>query len=229
MIRLQVQTNGIARYIDTVATALEDLEAPIAEFNAYKRKEVQARFDSGGPGWPATKSGTSAKSNTPEAVKQLADHMLRKKLVNDLRRAKRKYARGGSSAAMERRYKVLQAFDRIAAGGEAILPFQGPGVSKEKNADARLDKSLRGLQDRHARAYAKAQSRPLGRIASSIKSKLTKSSVTIFSEVSWSAVHNDGGTAGHGAKIPKRQFLEVTDEDVSVLTRLIEEHTRFSL
>lgn len=220
MLRLVVQTEGVTRYIETLANSAADLKAPLAAWNEYKRKEVQGRFDAGGPGWPERKNEPPAHS-TSEAVKQFADEMLRKKLKNELRRAQRKYARlRGSAESVARRYKVLQEFERIAAGGS---PIDG------KSADAKLDKSVRGLRARHERATAKAEGRPLGRIASSIKSKLSSSSVEIFSEISWSGVHNEGGEVGRGAVVPERRFLEVTDEDVKALKMLIEEHLRFSL
>jgi phage gpG-like protein len=224
VIRLYVNTSEGERLIETVATSLEDLQLPLQMWNKYFRQKVQEKFAASGPGWaPTLRAQATEKSGeaTKDAVSQFADDMLRRKLRRELQRAAKKYARGsGSKKAMERRYAVLQEFERIAAGGEMRLG---------STIDARLDKSVRGLRERHGRAVSKAQGKPLGRVASSIKSKLTKYSVNVFSEIPWSAVHNDGGVAGHGAKIPQRQFLDIDDDDVKMLAQLVEDATRFSL
>lgn len=223
MIVLHIRTGEVEHMLETVADSLDDLTIPLELWNKYFRKRVQAKFDAGGPGWEPKKGSTGAgKAALPEeAVKQLADQMLRRKLKNELRRATRKYARGsGSAKAMERRLAVIAEFERIAAGGLPVATLA---------ADKKLEKSVRGLRERHARATTKAQGKPLGRMASSIKSKLTKFSVTVYSEVPFSAVHNDGGTAGHGAKIPERKFLDIDDDDLKVLVQLIEDGTRFNV
>lgn len=223
MISLRVSVNGNLRTIDTMATRLEDLALPLEQWNKYKRKQVQAIFDAGGPGWPA-KAGAqhgpqtaSQADATAAKTKALADNILRIKLRAELRRAQRKHARGKgneskSAQTMARRYAVLKEFERLAAGGDPTKGMTG---------DAKLDKSVRGLRERHARASVKAASRPLGRIAQSIRSKLEKSTVSIYSTIPWSSAHNEGATVGHGAKLPQRQFLDVTETDTAVLLMLI--------
>lgn len=246
MITLTVDTGAAVRKIDTLATSIADLAAPFAAWNKWYRQKVQKKFDEGGPGWPPTKKQASAGAavnawnryydkakkeggkdlgieriaSGGDAVKQLGDALLRRKLQRELKRATKRYARGGSAAAMQRRYAVLQEFERIAAGGVPIATL---------TADKRLEKSVAGLRARHERAHAKAAGRPLGRIASSIKSKITRTDITVSSEIPWAGVQNKGGTVGHGAKLPARPFLELDDEDIEMLVTLIEEHTRFSL
>lgn len=223
MIKLRVKVAGELRSVETRARHLEDLEAPLAAFAKLKRKEVQARFDSGGPGWPKPRDGGGAASGERDqaakdaAVKQVADEMLRRKLTNDLRRAKRKFAAlRGSAESVARRYAVLQEFERLAAGGAQ----RTEGFYQ----DRRLSKSVVGLRARHARAYAKASGKTLGRIAQSIRQKLTSHSVEIFSEVPWSRAHNEGLTVGEGVKLPEREFLEVTEDDVKLLVKLVDDH-----
>lgn len=223
MIALRVSVNGNVRTIETMATRLEDLTLPLMQWNKYKRKQVQGIFDAGGPGWPAkagAKHGPQTASQadaTAAKTKALADNLLRIKLRAELRRAQRKHARGKgneakSAQSIARRYAVLKEFERLAAGGDPTKGMTG---------DAKLDKSIRGLRERHARASAKAASRPLGRIASSIKSKVERSTVTVYSTIPWAGAHNDGATVGHGAKLPQRQFLDVTEADTAILLMLI--------
>lgn len=217
--------------------SLEDLQPILKKFNRYFRKKVSKKFEQGGPGWPPIKGETEARRPTENAVKQMALELVRKKLNRDVKRAKKRLQSGKSltktkttsvtvggttfkrtettSDSIERRYTVLKEFERLAAGGSAEFSLTG---------DARTDKSIRGLMQRTERAELKAASRPLGRIASSIKSKLTKYDVTIESSIPWAGVHNKGGTAGHGAKIPARTFLELDDEDLTMLAKIVEDH-----
>lgn len=49
--------------------------------------------------------------------------------------------------------------------------------------------------------------RPLGKLLSAITYTAGRSGVVAESRVSWSGIHQWGGTAGRGAKIPARPFL----------------------
>jgi phage gpG-like protein len=55
----------------------------------------------------------------------------------------------------------------------------------------------------------------------SIRATVGSGSLQVFSEIEWAAVHNDGGTAGHGAKIPQRTFLDLEEDDLEVLESFI--------
>jgi phage gpG-like protein len=224
VITLRVSVNGNLREVETIAEHLSDLEVPLKAWNQYKRKQVQEIFDAGGPGWPQKKEGGSGDGarGSEASVRRRADDILRNKLRKELKRAQRRHASGRgdatkSAAAMARRYAVLKEFERIVSGGEVRLGSTG---------DAKLDKSVRGLRDRHARAAVKAAARPLGRIAQSIKSKVEKHAVEIKSTIPWAGAHNEGATVGHGAKLPERQFLDLTDADVDVLLILITMHVQ---
>jgi phage gpG-like protein len=219
VIAVRVSVGGNFREIETTAQTLDDLEIPLELWNKYKRKKVQEIFDAGGPGWPPKETGGGAGENrsSEASVRRRADQIMRVKLQKELRRAQRKYvnAKGDASksaAAMKRRYTVLKEFERLAAGGEP---------SGASTGDAKLDASVHRLRERHARAAVKAASRPLGRIAASIKSKVEKFSVEIKSTIPWAGAHNEGDTVGHGAELPQRQFLDVTEEDLAVLLILI--------
>lgn len=220
MITLTVNTAQSVRKIDTIARSLDDLKPAFTAWNKWKRAKVQKSFDSGGPGWPATKKQAAIGADSKKAEKvaeqsrQLADEMLRKKLQRQLRRAKKRNERGrGTAESVERRYLVLKEFERIAAGGSDSFSITG---------DKRLDKSIRGLRERQHRAQEKASTQTLGRIASSIKSKITRYDVTVYSEIPWAGAHNEGATVGKGSKLPKRTFLDLDDEDLEMLAKFIE-------
>ena len=52
----------------------------------------------------------------------------------------------------------------------------------------------------------------LGRLPTAVSYKTTPSSVTGTSRVRWSGAHQDGATVGHGARLPAREFLWISDE-----------------
>lgn len=225
-ITLTVNTEGAEHKIQAIVDSLEDLKPALAAFNLYKRKQVQEIFDAEGPGWLATKREQSdnhadVAEKRIAASKQLADQMLRKKLKRDVQRAQKRELKGkGTAEAVARRYAVLKEFERLAAGGSPTYGTTG---------DAKLDKSVHGLRNRMQKAHTKVANRKLGRMASSIQSKLTKYDLTIQSIIPWSQAHNKGATVGHGAKLPQRQFLDITDQDIKMLIQIIEDHTRFNV
>lgn len=52
----------------------------------------------------------------------------------------------------------------------------------------------------------------LGKLPSAVQYKTTPMSVSGMSRVAWSGAHQDGATVGHGAKLPAREFLWISDE-----------------
>jgi len=71
--------------------------------------------------------------------------------------------------------------------------------------------------------YKKAESGRgvLGELANSIGAKVTRDTLTLFSKAYIGGIHNSGGTAGNGAAIPARKFLEWTAKDFEILTEKI--------
>lgn len=144
-------------------------------------------------------NGGSAEHSLLEGVTAADRAVLkqRSKITRDLRIA--------SKAGNGDRATLLRAqLDRFDQQHDAALL---------RAADARLVKSLRGLPVRMARAQAKHGGAILGGIGNSISAKVKGGLLTLESKIDWSGVHNDGGTAGHGARIPARPFLYWTDED----------------
>jgi phage gpG-like protein len=82
-------------------------------------------------------------------------------------------------------------------------------------------RSVRGLAARVERAEARSQGKVLGKIAQSIRSKVSKGAVTVYSAIPWAGIHNEGGTAGHGAQIKPRPFLFLESQDIDVLQEIL--------
>ena len=61
----------------------------------------------------------------------------------------------------------------------------------------------------------------LGRLPGALTSKATRTSVTVIARAKWSAIHQDGGTAGYGARIPARPFLWASDHVLEVISGIV--------
>ena len=83
---------------------------------------------------------------------------------------------------------------------------------RELKKPLRLDqrdhaKKAEGPDGKWPARAVKRRKRLLGRLPGVVKVTSTGSSVSAVSGVKWSAIHQEGGTAGNGAKIPARPFL----------------------
>ncbi len=72
-------------------------------------------------------------------------------------------------------------------------------------------KKAEGPEGRWPKRATKSRKRLLGRLPGAVKVTSTGNSVSAVSSVKWSAVHQEGGVAGRGTKIPARPFLWVSD------------------
>lgn len=192
--------------IDAGVDSLEDLKPPLQRFAKFFRFKVNRKFQQQGPGWAPRK-------NVDQTVARQRDYAagLQRKLEKEVERAKKK---AKTAASVKRRQRVLEEFKRIEAG------TQGPSQLN--------DKQQKKLQDRIGRAKAKG-ARLLGKMSSSIKTEIRGGSLSVYSEIEWAGVHNDGGTAGHNAKIPQREFLALDEEDVEALEGFILDHIEESM
>lgn len=178
------------------------------------RGEIDKVFGAQGPGWVPRQDDSGIESKQ-ETAKIRARQALRTKLRADLRRATKRLRAGkGKQKAVDNRYEVLKEFERLSAGGSP---------DKSLLSD-RKSKSLRGRIGRAEDKAAAEQGQVLGRIASSIKARVQGNVLEIYSSIPWAGVHNEGGTAGHGARIPERRFLEWTPERVAKLAEIAEQY-----
>lgn len=214
--RFSFSSDGtIPRFAADLKTRAQSVSDALRRYDReYLRPTIRERFASEGPGWEPRKD--ASEDAAAARVRERTERAVRRKLRGDVRRAVKREAAGtGRATSVERRYEVLKEFERRVRGGSAILSVLG---------DQRLSSSLGKLEERAGRAQEKASGRILGRLASSISSKVTRGQLIVESKVAWSGVHNDGGTAGHGADIPARPFLYLDDKDHDVLRAMLEEH-----
>lgn len=64
----------------------------------------------------------------------------------------------------------------------------------------------------------------LGSVARQIVWDVEGNSVKALSRVPWSGVHNEGGSVGNGASVPRRNFLRIDASDTLELSKIALEH-----
>lgn len=80
-------------------------------------------------------------------------------------------------------------------------------------------------QSKRRYSVSEASTRMLGGLENSLSLHLVEGKrIEIFSKAHIGAIHNFGGTAGHGAKIPKREFMSLVDSDIEFLIGLLKEN-----
>ena len=204
--KLEFRIDGLKDVISELSESLKDRNKILSRMGKYLRFKASGKFKSQGPGWPPL----VAKSI--ERNKAAAHQSLGNKLKKDLKRAE---ATAKKQKTVEARLSVLAEFRRLEAGGSKDISLLSPkGASK--------------LHERIGRADDKGK-KMLGGLSGSIKMKLAGNTITVYSEVPWSGIHNSGGSAGNGAQIPKREFLTIDDEDMEALKKLLLEQVDPSL
>lgn len=64
----------------------------------------------------------------------------------------------------------------------------------------------------------------LGKLRTAIRAKAEETRVVVENAIPWSRIHNEGGTAGRGARIPARVFLEITQRAAAELAQIALDH-----
>lgn len=111
--------------------------------------------------------------------------------------------RSGRSAA-----RVLGAFKTTARKDQA-----SHGKARESSSGAKwAPRSAATTQGRGKRRARIRRRRLLGRLSTALNITTTPSSLVVTSKIPWSGIHQDGGTAGRGSRIPAREFLWWSEE-----------------
>lgn len=213
-----------------LADSLADLRPMMPKFSAYKRKRVQAEFESGGDGkWAPRKDASQSQYNaTKEAriAKITAGRYgtLSRALGREKRRAEKRLARTPESKShlTMRRQQAVARYDAQLAELSRLTAGQYQPLAKEHKR----------LGSRIARRDAKAQERIaavergdlLGAIASSMETTFSKDNWEMASRIPWAGVHNEGGSAGYGAVIPQREFLYWTPDDIETFAQMANQY-----
>lgn len=91
-------------------------------------------------------------------------------------------------------------------------------AAKQEGPDGAWPPLASSTKERRARmaklgktSKRKASSRMLGRLPGANRMDINRSRLRDMSRVRWSMIHQEGGIAGHGARIPRRTFKWVSE------------------
>ncbi len=227
-IRIEIETDGAVRELEILADSFAELRPVFAKFSVYMRGEIQSVFDSDGGGrWPERKVpkplGEEAKAAKIEKIRSSQYSSLSGSIRSSQRKAARLLAKtpqSNSKLTAKRRKSVekyesqLEEIKRIGAGGlkdqKGFRKLYERASRREDRAAKKIDRLERGAL--------------LGQVANSFSIDFDKTSWEMFSRIAWAGVHNEGGTAGHGARIPARVFLEWSPERIEKFVAMANEY-----
>ena len=137
---------------------------------------------------------------------------------------------------------ILRASVDLSDAERGLSNLRNAGVNL-RPAFAQMRKPFRDDQRAHAKAAegpetswpARAAStrkrmgggrrkKLLGRLPAAVSVKVESRAIWVVSKVKWSDVHQTGGTVGHGARIPARPFLWVSDQMQDTAIAIVAKH-----
>lgn len=237
MFTVTVEADGLRRRFDLVEEAAtgKGLEPALRRFGAHLRKSALARY--------AAQEFAPLAASTLEKRAAKGVARLERKLTYDLKKAKGRAWQSRRDQGLAPRGSIMRTLSRLTGGdlpGEAaVANTRGVrnrfAVLEEFNRRHRggsggaalSNAQTRSLNAREERAVTKAVGAPiLGRLARSLVVTTDSASVTLESRShgKFTEIHNEGGTAGHGAKIPKRETIKVDNTDLDIFKAILVEH-----
>lgn len=139
------------------------------------------------------------------------------------------------SVKLDHVQRGLDEMNRRGLRPSIVLAGLRKPARKDQSQHARKKEGPDGAWPKRARATAYGRGakrkrlrrrRLLGRLPSALNMKVTRSSLTVQSKVPWSGVHQHGGRAGNGARIPQRHFLWFSDEILDLAAERLQDHVK---
>lgn len=93
---------------------------------------------------------------------------------------------------------------------------RGPAATWPPRATSTRARAQRGGRPRRRKGASRGL---LGRLPAMYQAKAQRDGLLMTHRVPWSSIHDEGGVAGHGARIPRRRFAFLTakfTDDVAV-------------
>lgn len=251
MISVSCNFGGVDQTLSIAAKSLTDIAEPLARYGGYLRGQAKARIDAGefAPLAPSTMKRKLTHAGLALRVVSKGGRSVFRTIVKMDRQQSRALHIGefgksakGRTKAIERAKvhgESLAAIQRTlgAAAGymstDALLKAAEHEIARAKYHGINLRASrvlTKGSPERiRQAARGKARYRAeegsteiIGGLRNTMHVIIDKKRLAVMSHVRWSGVHNHGGEAGHGAKIPERRFLVIARLDM--LVRFLVEH-----
>ena len=233
MLTVQLDADKLYARFDSLGHSAGDVTPALKRFGAYMLKTARADY--------AAQDFAPLAESTLEKRAAKGLQRLEGKLRTDYRKAKLRAHTQRRKEGLERSRSVLGQLLDAATGADlvnerAVMQTRGVrnrlAVLEEYERRHRggagggklTDAQTKSLNAREERAVSKAVGAPiLGRLAKSLTFVVEDGTMTLASHSSrhWTEIHNKGGTAGHGAKIPARTTLKVDNTDLMVLRAIL--------
>lgn len=226
MLIITVDVEGTQRDIKLMVNRLSDLGPVWRRFTAYMRKEIDEEFETGGHGsWAPRKKEESEvkKAARIERIERNKYRGLQSRLRSEHKRAMKTLAKGTDKSRLGE--KRARAVEKKRAQIQHIAQLAIGDIPLQPDFDKRLYKRVeRRIVQAEKRKQAVEEGQLLGRMSHAFGIEVTKDSWRMFSRIPWAHVHNEGGTAGNGANIPKRTFLRWTTKRIDTFEMMVAEY-----
>jgi len=137
--------------------------------------------------------------------------------------------------AMKRRARDLRSvwrkFEPIAKQDQKETARLAEGPDKQKweplartTASKRLRRRQASARRNRKRVPKRVTKKPLGRLPRQAQFRFNRDTFLARSRVKWSGIHQDGGVAGKGARIPARTHVYFSDDSLERLRDMLAEH-----
>lgn len=223
-LRLNVsfKADGAIRTFDIIARNARDVAPMLRRWGGWLRADAKKHFEEQ-PGWAPLAQSTQERLKATRTSKITAAGQVRKSY---LRRSEAGFRAAAKRGIINSGTQIAE-LRRLAAGGSTRYSLQA-GQRRQSKA---LESLRRGLEKARTTGKrvggdkrASENHRLLGKLGGSIVATIEGVKVRVESRVPWSGVHNEGGTAGKGARIPARVFLEITPEAAQALADIALDH-----
>lgn len=233
MIELRAKTAGFTRLFRLQVARVSDIKEPLRETGGEIRTESKETFGQhtsrAGKPWEPPSTSTEKRLGQTTAGPVTVRGQVRQKYIAQVTNYLRRQQKTGKYNAL-----VGQEFYRLTHGGSVDDAIH----ESVRGSFARLRRELRkSAEQRRAGKREVGKHRLLGRIYSMVRLKVSQTGLRVGildaasgrgqKRTDWNvvtALHNEGGSAGHRAKIPPRTFIELLAEDV---VRLCERLSRW--
>lgn len=235
-VAIDVNLDGMRRKFTTAITISRQPDRVLKRIGGLVKKRAKERIRAEGPGWAPLAASTIERKPTVELVQLTrfvrsmngrSTRIRRQGGVLGVHDQMEKFFARGQSAKTDRaaekafgharrRLLVLEAIVKHYGGAakitslEQLVEFAEKDLAKRTLRKAGL---LKGPRYRNTEAAAGL----LGGLADSIGWAIEGALVRVTSRTArgWSDVHNSGGVAGHGARIPLREYLVLEESDLT--------------
>lgn len=211
---LKVKTAGFDRIFKLQAERVSDIKEPLEETGQEIRQDsketfAEERSRTGAP-WEPLAGSTKRRLEQTTVGPVTIRGQVRKKYVRQVESYLTRQHKAGKFDAL-----AAKEFYRLARGGSADDAID----ESVRGSFKRLRAALRKTEEkRRAGKRQSAKHKLLGKIYSMIRLKVSATGLRVgILKDSPLAVHNEGGVAGKGSKLPARTFIELLAEDVDRL------------